>query len=48
MKISFDLEVSSKLGGVENPDELRGLARDAVRQRASGNRESALGRAPSG
>ena len=24
--VSFDLEVSPKLGGVENPDELRGLA----------------------
>jgi hypothetical protein len=30
---------------VENPDELRGLARDAARQRASGDRESAWGRA---
>ena len=29
--VTFDLEVSPKLGGVENPDELRGLAGDALR-----------------
>ena len=43
--ISFDLEVSSKLGGVEDPDELRGLRMRRGASEHVRNRESALGRA---